>query len=161
MLPFPLARGVPRVDFACVAQEIPGADVFAVTDPDIEIRVDPGRGENSFHDRRSGVGFHCFARGERANFGIVLNSAVELAEEFASVPGVVFPGVFPVENHADGGSAALRFAIADRADAAMQILGCGHGVHAAVDEPDQIGNVVIAEEPEDFLAHPLQAPGSV
>ena len=71
------------------------------------------------------------------NVGILLDAAVELAQEVAAVPGVIFPGVFAVEDQADGGGSAVGLAIADHANAAVQILGCGVGAHAAVDEADQ------------------------
>ncbi len=37
-------------------------------------------------------------------------------------------------------------AIADRADAAVKILGRGFGAHAAVDEADQVREIMIAEK---------------
>jgi hypothetical protein len=132
-----------------------------VADPHVEIRVDPRGWEYSLHRRRSGVGLYGFTDGEGADLGIVLNAAIKFAEELATVLRVVFPGVFAVENHADRCGAALRFTIADRADAAVQVLCGGYRAHPAIDEPDQIRNVVVAEEPENSPTRLLQIPGSV
>lgn len=55
----------------------------------------------------------------------------------------------------------MRFAIADCADAAVQVFRRGYRTHAAVDEPNKVRYVMIAKESENILASTLQFPGSV
>ena len=73
--------------------------------------------------RDFGDGFDGLAHGEYLDFGVGFDALVEAAEKFAAVAGVIFPGVFAVEDNADGGGSSLGFAIADGADAAVKILG--------------------------------------
>ena len=77
--------------------------VFVVADPHVEIRVDPRCRENSRRWREFRRPRRSLRGGERANIRIVLNVSIELAEKFAAVAGIIFPGVFAVQNQADGG----------------------------------------------------------
>ena len=72
-----------------------------MANPNIEIRVDPGSGENSGVRRNNAGGGDRFRRGERPKILISVDSAVKFAQEFAAISGIVFPGVFAVQKQAN------------------------------------------------------------
>ena len=125
--------GLPR------AQQIfPCSVIFLRADPDVEVRVDPGTGEDvidlvRLHFRER------FRHGQCAYPGIVGNAAIELAQKRAAIFFVVFPGVFAIQD--DGHQripAAGNNAMAILADAIQKMVRCFHRTHSGVDETDEI-----------------------
>src|SRR5258707_10199947 len=55
------------VGFACIPEQFPGGDVFGMADPDVEIGVDPGSGENSGGGGKITGGATRFHRMERTD----------------------------------------------------------------------------------------------
>src|SRR5713101_4495520 len=86
--------GGSRVGLARVPEQFPCGNIFGVTNPDVEIGVDPRGGEDSASGRYFLVGRDGFAGGQRSKILIGLNSFVEFAQELAAVAGVVLPGIF-------------------------------------------------------------------
>ena len=136
----------PLIGFSRVAQKIPCADVLAVTDPDVEIRADPGSRKDSFEFRYIGRGLNRLAHRQRANFGIFINQRIRLAQKIASVACVIFPSVFAVKNQADRCRLSSGLAFGDESNAAVQIFCGGICAHAAVDEADQVRQIMVAKE---------------
>jgi hypothetical protein len=118
---------------AGVAEVLPGAVVFLGADPDIEVGVDPGAGEDAV-EGAGGVAGDAFADGDGLHAGVGGDAGVELAEEFAAAFGEVLPGVFAVEDDGDEGVAA----VAVFADAGEEVVGGFFGAHFGVDEADQV-----------------------
>src|SRR5581483_5156595 len=98
-------------------EEFPSGDVLGVTDPNVEIRVDPGSGENAVVRGNITCGGNGFAGGERAEIGIILNAA----KKFAAVSRVVFPGVFAIEEKADGKGLRRLNAVSEGAEPAVKV----------------------------------------
>src|SRR6266436_3204371 len=85
------------IGFAGVPKEFPRSNIFAVPDPDIEIRINPGRGENPrIHRNIAGCG-NRFGRSEGPKIMVPLDAAVEFTQKFAAVPRIVFPGIFAIQ----------------------------------------------------------------
>ncbi len=150
--------GSPAIRLPRIPEELPRGDVFGVSDPHVEIRVDPGSGENAAvrgHVLRRSDGFGC---GERAEVLIARDAPVKFTQEFATVARVIFPGVLAIQKKTDReGIRALR-AFTEIAQLFVQILRGGFRVHPAVDEADQIGELMIAKESGDRIARDLHAP---
>ena len=71
--------------------------------------------------------------------GSLLNAAVQLAQEWPAVPVVIFPGVFAVQDDRNQRVAAAREnAVAVLPDAEQEIVGGCAGVHAGIDEADEV-----------------------
>src|SRR5205085_10826562 len=85
------------IAFSRVPEKLPSRDVLIVSDPNIEISVNPGTRENFADHGNLSRSSYGFARGEGAEIRIGLDTTVKLAQEFAAVAGVIFPGVFAVE----------------------------------------------------------------
>src|SRR4029077_85737 len=144
--------------FPGIPQQLPGCDVLAVPNPNIEVRVDPRGREDStrgahFPSRRERL-----ACGERAKIRVSFDALVELAQEFAPVTGIVFPGIFTIEKERDRQWLGALHALSERTQTTVQILRRGLSVHSAVDETDQVGKMVIPEETRDCLPGELYAP---
>ncbi len=84
---------------------------------------------------------HCF------DTGLALQAVIKAAQKFATRMRIIFPGIFAVENDCDDGVASLGqdglgrfFNIAN--EVASRIV----GRHTRVDESDQIGDGVVAED---------------
>ena len=75
-----------------------------------------------------------------------------MTQEFAAVAGVILPGIFAVENQRQCQRAARVHAFDDNADAPIEVLGGVGGVHAAIDEADQIGKIMISKDAGDFAS---------
>src|SRR5687767_6365962 len=82
----------PRLD-----ELTPGTVVVRMTDPDIEVPVDPGARE----DRRERLGRPRarLAHRDRLHFGMRREPSVESAQKRPSLVFVVLPGILAVENH--------------------------------------------------------------
>src|SRR5260370_25431399 len=100
------------------------------------------------------------AGSERTKILVVLDAAIKFAQELTAVPRVIFPGVCSIEKKRNGERLIALNAFSEMAHPKVQVRGGGLGVHAAVNETDQIGQVVIAEQAGDAAAQ-LQAPGFV
>src|SRR5690349_3819626 len=134
-----------------------------MSDPHIEISVDPGSGENS----RIGGDFasrsNRFACRQGTEVLIPGDSSVELAQEFAAIPGVIFPGVFAIEKQANRQGLRGSHTFAKFAKPSVQIGGGVLTVHAAVYKSDEVGKMVVAKKPSNgFLTEldtqrPVQA----
>src|SRR5258708_17152107 len=133
------------VGFACIPEQFPGGDVFGMADPDVEIGVDPGSGENSGGGGKIAGGANRFRRSDRAEILIAPDACIKLAEKSAAVPRVVFPGIFAVEKKTNGQRLIARHALSEMAHAIVKIGSSGFGVHAAVDETDEVREMVIAK----------------
>src|SRR5690349_19812508 len=87
----------PRAGITGVPEQFPRGDVFAVANPNIEVSVNPGgrknrRGRRDFSSSGDG-----FTGSQRTEIEIGFHAAVKLAQKFAAIARVVFPGVFSVE----------------------------------------------------------------
>jgi len=149
------------VDFVSVAEEVPGADVLGMAGPDVEIRVDPGAGDDVGDGGEFAGSGDRFRGGERADIGVSLDAGVETAEEIAAIAGEILPGVLAVENEGNSERAIGMGALADGADAAMKVFGGGVGGHAAVNKADEVGEIVVAEQADDVAGGKAEAPGRV
>src|SRR5216683_312965 len=79
----------------------------------------------------------------------------------ASDARVVFPGIFAVEEKTNGERLIARHGFTEMAHATVEIGSGGFGVHAAVHETDEIGQVMIAKQSRDGFSRELHAPGFV
>ena len=140
-----------RVRLPRVPQQFPRGDVFRVADPDVEIGVDPGCRENPAVVGSVFCGGNRFAGGERAKIRIARYSLVEFAQKFATVARVIFPRIFAIEENGNRERVGALHTVSDVAKLAVQIGGGGFLVHAAVDESDEIGELVIAKQSGDSL----------
>ena len=104
-------------------------------------------------------GLHRLAHRQRADVRVVLDPLVKLA---AGIP-CRCPGNIPTHfRRRESGSQSpsdRRFPITDRADAPVQVLRGGFRAHAAVDEADQIGQVMVAEKTAHLLFAALERHG--
>src|SRR5260370_29353437 len=132
-----------------------------MADPDVEIGVDPGSGENAGGGGKIAGGANRFRRSERAEILIALDACIKLAEKRAAVPRVVFPGIFAVEKKTNGQRLIARHALSEMAHAIVKIGSSGFGVHAAVDETDEGREMVIAKQASDAVRSTLHVPGFV
>src|SRR6266436_8043591 len=132
-----------------------------MADPHVEIRVDPGRGKNSGGDGNFAGGGNGLGGGQRTEILVTLDASVKLTEEGASVPRVVFPGIFPIEEKTDGERLIALHGFAEMAHSIVEIGGCGFGVHAAIDKTNKIGQVVIAKQSCNAISSQLHSPGFV
>src|SRR6266481_1102539 len=146
------------VGFAGVPKEFPCGNVFGVADPDVEIRVDPGGGENSGSGRNFAGSGDGFAGRERAEILIGLDAAVKFAEEGTAGARIVFPGVFAVQEKTNGERLIALDGFAEVSHAIVKIGGGRFGFHAAVDKADEIGKMVIAEEAGNAVRSDLDLP---
>ncbi len=86
----------PRID-----QLAPAFMVVGVPDPDVEVRVDPGTGEDA-HQLLAGAGRGLRDR-HRPQLGVVREPAIQRPEERTALALVVLPGVFAVQDDRDDG----------------------------------------------------------
>src|SRR5260370_31083045 len=133
------------VGLARIPQQFPGGDVFSVPDPHVKVCVDPGSGENPCGGGEGAGGGNRFGRRERAKILIALDARVKLAEKRAPVPWVVFPGIFAVEEKANGERLIARHVFSQMAHAIVKIGCSGFRVHAAVYNTDTIRELVMAK----------------
>src|SRR6266481_4098708 len=131
--------------FSGVPEQLPGRDIFAVSDPHVEVRIDPGGWKDSSRRGHFAGGRDRFADGKGAKILVTFDALVELAQKLASVARVVFPGVFTVEKQTNRERLGALHALAERPQSSMKVLRSGFSLHPAVDKPDQIGKMVIAE----------------
>src|SRR6266446_509291 len=137
--------GSSRISLTRIPEQFPSGNIFGVTNPDVEIGVDPRGGENSAGGGDFLGGSDGFAGGQRAEILITLNAFVKFAQEFAAVAGVILPGIFAVEKQADGQRLLARDAFAEKTQTSVQVGGSGFAGHAAVDEADQVREMVVAK----------------
>src|SRR6266446_6774906 len=143
--PLRVCFGSSPISLARVPKQFPCGNIFGVTDPDLKIGVDSGGGEVSADSRNFLGGGDGSVGGQRAEILIILNTFVKFAQEFAAVAGVIFPGIFAVEKQADGQRLLARDAFAEKTQTSVQVGGSGFAVHAAVDEADQVREMVVAK----------------
>ena len=132
-----------------------------MADPHVEIRVDPGSGENSSGGGNFAGGGNGFAGGQRAEILVALDASVKLAEEGASVSGVVFPGIFAVQKKTNREGLIAVHGFSEMAHSNVEIRRGCFGVHAAVNKTDKVGQVVIAKQSRNAISAQLHAPGFV
>ena len=139
------------IGLARARQVLPGAVVLFGSDPDVEIRADPGAREDVVEWLRLYLG-QPLAHGERVNLRVGRDASIELAEKGTPVRVVVFPGVLAVQNDGyERVAAAGENAPAVLADAVQEVPRRLGRAHALVDEPDEVAQVVIPEH-EGHLA---------
>src|SRR5207245_4287617 len=102
-----------------------------------------------------------FAGGQCAEILVALDSSVKFAEEGAPVARVVFPGVFAVEEKTNGERLIRPDSLAETAHSIVEIGGGRLGIHAAVDEANEVGQVVVAKQPRDAVGPHLYLQGVV
>src|SRR5438874_6962240 len=86
------------VEVASMVKIVPGLVVFRRADPDIEVGVNPGAGRQRMEDVDVAVPRNGLGKSKRFDRRIILQGIVEASQEFASGLGIVFPGVFTVQN---------------------------------------------------------------
>ena len=117
-----------------------------MADPHIKIRVDPRCGKNSGGDGNFTGGGNGLGGGQRAEILVTLDASIKLTEEGASVPRVVFPSIFAIEEKTDGERLIALHGFTEMAHTIVEIGGRGFAVHAAVDKTNKIRQVVIAKQ---------------
>ena len=142
-----------QVGFGCdqggssLGEQIPGAVVLLVADPDREVGPNPRSGAQPIDPGAGAVTLgHQLADGAAADVGRGGQRLVEPAQERGAVVGEMFPGVFAVEDqgdHAVFGIGAFGGAPADQGE---QIIDRGGRGPLRVDEADPIGEGVIAKD---------------
>ncbi len=145
------------IRFARVPEQFPCGHVFAVANPNIEIRVNPGSGENprvGWNVARRG---NRLGRSERPEILISLDAPVKFAQKLAAIPRIVFPGIFAIEKQAHREGLSGLHVFSKRSKPAMQIRGGILAIHAAINETDEIGKVVIAKKSRDRFPPELHA----
>src|SRR5260370_12177768 len=125
------------------------------------MRVDPRSGKKSGGSWNFTGGGNGFAGGQRAEILVALNASVKLAEEGAPVPGVVFPGIFAIEEKTNREVPIALHGFSEMAHSNVEIRRGGFGVHAAVSETDKIGEGVFAKQSRGIVSGQLHAPGLV
>src|SRR5579871_80444 len=158
---FFLSRLRASVSFARVPQKFPGRDVLAASDPDIEICIDPGRGKDSGVLRNFARRGDRFADRERREVRIALNAAIKFTQKISAVSRVIFPGIFAVEKKTNCQRTGGRNFFAKKAKPSVQIRSSGFAVHAAINECNQVGKMVVAEKSGDFLFPGLKTPRTI
>src|SRR5260370_9401758 len=92
-----------------------------MADPDVEICVDPGSGENSSGGGNFAGGGDGFAGGESAEILVALDARVKLAQERAPVSRIVFPGVFAIEKKTNRERLIALHSLTQMAHSSMEI----------------------------------------
>src|SRR6266852_4672221 len=95
--PLRVCFGGSPISLARVPEQFPCGNIFGVTDPNIEIGVDPRSGEDSGGRGKFVGGGDSFAGRQRAEILSILNAFVKIAQEVAAAAGVILPGIFAVE----------------------------------------------------------------
>src|SRR6266567_8038619 len=122
-----------------------------MADPHVEVGVDPGCGENPGSGGNfTGYG-NGFAGGECAEVLIALDPDVKFAQEPAAVARVIFPSVFAVEKKTDGERVIDRHAFTEMTQPIMEICRGFLCIHAAVNETDEVCQVVVPKQSGDAL----------
>src|SRR5260370_7125969 len=116
-----------------------------MADPHVEIRVDPGRGKNSGGDGNFAGGGNGLGGGQRTEILVTLDASVKLTEEGASVPRVVFPGIFPIEEKTDGERLIALHGFAGMAHSIVEIAAGGFCVHPLIAQTTKTTHVVTAK----------------
>ena len=141
-----------RISLARIPQQLPRRSIFAVPDPHVEIRVNPRRGKDVRHGRNLRGRRNRLGPRQRADVWIVLDTAVELAQKPAPIFREVFPSILAIQENADRYRLSRLHMLSDEPQPPVQVRGRGFRVHTAIDETDEIGNMMIAEEPDDLFA---------
>jgi len=80
-----------------------------------------------------------FARGlARGEILIGLDASVKLAQERATVPWVVFPGIFAIEEKTNRQGLIALYGFSEMTHSTVEIRRGGFRLHAAVNEADQV-----------------------
>src|SRR5262249_3220189 len=104
-----------------VPQKLPCCNVFTVSNPDVEVRIDPRRWENPSYRRFFRNRCRGLTRRECAEIRIALHALIELTQKFATVPWVILPRILSVEKNADGDRSGRCQAIGQRPQPTVQI----------------------------------------
>ena len=123
----------------------PGLIVLFGADPDVEIGIDPGSGEDTIDahglHQPGGLG-----DGHGTHAGILGDTAVQLAQKFAAAFVVVLPGILAVQNNGhERIPSGLQDAGAIFPDAAQEVLRGGLFVHFRIHKADQVAQEVVAK----------------
>ena len=157
-----LDLGILRVlgeEIARFAQHIPGAIVLVGANPDVVIGVDPGARDDVRQRARLGQPQRLACR-DGAQLRVGSHATVKRLQEFPPVAGVVFPGVFAVQDHRNH-RRPLAGASSYRLNALVQIGGGDLGIHAGIGKPNQVGKLVVAEEEGNRLSTYREHVGAV
>ena len=90
-----------------------------------------------------------------------MDASVKLAQEHATVPLVVFPGIFAIEEKTNREGLIALYGFSEMTHSTVEIRRGGFRVHAAVNEADKIGQMVIAKQTHNAISSQLHAPGFV
>src|SRR5215470_3309164 len=86
------------VEVARVVEVVPRLVVFGSTDPDVEVGMNPRAGSNGIQYIHVTMALDRLRNGQRFDLWIFLQAIVKPPEKLAAGFGIVFPGVFSVEN---------------------------------------------------------------
>src|SRR5579875_460495 len=142
-------------EVARVAQQIPGFVIFVRSDPDVKVGINPG----AWHKAGQRVGRSCgqnLRRRQRLNVGRRSKQTVESLQKFTTIAGIIFPGVFTIQDDSDHRGLVAR-AARRHADAMDQVARGGLRVHAGIDKTNQVRKLMVAEEEINRLASCLVA----
>src|SRR5579859_895865 len=145
----------PSVSLARVPKQFPCRHVLGMADPDVKVCVNPGRRKNSGARRnvaRCGDGF---AGSERPDILICLHAAVEFAQKLAPVPRKILPGIFAIEKNANRQRLGRLHPLAKIPKLAVKVRSCVFSAHPAVDEADEVREMMVAKKSGHWLATEL------
>ncbi len=137
--------------FTSVPQQFPRRDVFCASNPHVKVGVNPRCGEDAVVLRNFFRGGNCFANGHRGEIGIALNLSVKFPQKITAVARVILPSIFTVKEQTDCQRSIARNTFAQKTKPSVQIGGSGLRIHAAIDERNEVREMVVAEKPGDAL----------
>src|SRR5262249_45414712 len=100
------SRRLLRIKITRGREIVPGEIIFGRSDPDVEVRVDPGARGNGLELGEAGVALDGFRDGDRLDLRILADCIVETPQKLAPGARIVLPRVFAIENHRDNGIAS-------------------------------------------------------
>ena len=151
------------IDQRCTGgpEQVPGAVVLLMTDPNLEVVTDSGTGKQ--------VGYVLLQPGFLEQFRncdgfetiIIGKPLIERIQEIQAVIGEIFPGVLPVQDNRYG--VILDFGrFQERSDRGQMIDEIGRRlvrVPGGINKADTVGETVIAENYADFPERPFEHKG--
>src|SRR2546422_381465 len=81
------------------------------------------------------------------------HQAIKALQEFPAVARIVFPAIFAVQDHGDHRRTAAG-APACGPNTVVKVLGGSVGFHSGINEADEVGKLVVAEEDADSRIFP-------
>ena len=139
-------RGL-RAKISRVMQVVPRTIIFRRSNPDVEVRVDPRPRHQRLQRSWGLVALNRLRHGHGFNSWVFLQSIIESPQELPSRLRIVFPGILAIQNNGHDGIYAIRqhrlrriFNFLD------ETIGRVLRRHTGIDESNQVGESVVAEQ---------------